>query len=309
MNYRFTGTQEDDNALELEWEVEADAYLHAAMVAYDGCPEHHNEFFETEDVRLQVFSESEPEPRIIADRSDVTRLDWLFLLRDDSDNAVQVTPGDIVQLFATNRNGREVAGVVLGSIFSGMEYVFPTFRDFSARPFHQKLDVGYHVEVETECPSCHGTGVYKSVFEHGRTGVVCRTCEGSGLHIVKYRPFQGRQRRADVQRVYPRSGHVVDDHIEGGVEYEAFFNNESAPNVVGNELRGVMCPAGRWKDEPGFQKIALWKTCEAHVQWGGRFSLCPCFPNKQACWELFDKQYEVMTSELRERRDACDQKH
>ena len=60
------------------------------------------------------------------------------------------------------------------------------------------------IEMEIECPSCGGTGLYQGMGEGKGTAVICHSCEGSGsyMYSYSYNDFTGRKIKEGIQRVY-----------------------------------------------------------------------------------------------------------
>ena len=60
------------------------------------------------------------------------------------------------------------------------------------------------IEMEIECPSCDGTGIYKGMAEVDGTGVICNSCKGTGaiIYSYSYKDFTGKRMRYDIKRVY-----------------------------------------------------------------------------------------------------------
>ena len=83
--------------------------------------------------------------------------------------------------------------------------------------------------VETQCSACAGTGVYCGFAEPKGTGVVCLKCNGSGMKIVTYIPFTGRQSRSDVQIVRLSCGNFIGTGVGPvgtSVTYEEFLQGK-----------------------------------------------------------------------------------
>jgi len=86
-----------------------------------------------------------------------------------------------------------------------------------------------HMEIETECSSCGGRGVYCGFAEPRGTGVVCLNCEGTGCRKVKYTPFTARKRREGVEIVRRSKGGFIGTGVGptgASVTYEEFLGGK-----------------------------------------------------------------------------------
>jgi len=82
------------------------------------------------------------------------------------------------------------------------------------KPFEETEDF-YIVDIERECGSCKGTGLYVGMAERDGAAVVCHTCKGSGKvsHYQKHPKFKGRKKRDGVERVFhTASGYGIVAH-------------------------------------------------------------------------------------------------
>ena len=61
-------------------------------------------------------------------------------------------------------------------------------------------------ELQIQCRSCNGTGLYCGFAEPKGTAVVCRNCGGSGAEIIRYEPYTGRKPRVGVSQVVADGG-------------------------------------------------------------------------------------------------------
>ena len=57
-------------------------------------------------------------------------------------------------------------------------------------------------EIQIECPSCKGTGLYVGVCERDGCAVVCTQCKGKGYTTYRYNDFTGRKIREGIKRVF-----------------------------------------------------------------------------------------------------------
>ena len=150
-------------------------------------------------------------------------------------------------------------------------------------------------EVDAECHSCKGTGIYAGAAERNGAGVVCRTCGGSGCeHItVNYTPFSGRKGRNDIWRVFQANpGIIIGECPErgvalsnfGGMPYWGWFNG--AQFGPGTEDRQHTCPAWFYR-VADCDKVPTWDECRP----GQTFSDCKCFAEKHLCWQRWDAEF------------------
>lgn len=144
------------------------------------------------------------------------------------------------------------------------------------------------IEIDIECKSCSGTGVYQGMAEQAGAAVVCCTCKGTGKEHYKfsYTEFTKRKQAKDVKRVFQHNpGFVISsDPKFGGMPYKNWENGESFPD--GSELRQLVCPAW-WYQGIDWKKKPNWPHC---VSLGQSFSQCQHFPYKDQCWERYDKE-------------------
>lgn len=60
-------------------------------------------------------------------------------------------------------------------------------------------------EIEIQCPSCEGYGIYQGMSERDGSAVVCSSCKGTGKTIYRYREFTGRKVKENVKRIFKTS--------------------------------------------------------------------------------------------------------
>lgn len=153
--------------------------------------------------------------------------------------------------------------------------------------------MAHHViEFDSKCKACGATGLYMGMGERHGAAVVCEHCGGTGKqhHRIEYDDFNGRRPRDNVKRVFrcnPGISIGESDTVRledfGGLDYAAWTAGE--PFVAGTEMRRFTCP-GWWYQTADFIKKPNWNECR-----GARFSICPSFPNKAACWARWDREY------------------
>ncbi len=148
------------------------------------------------------------------------------------------------------------------------------------------------VEFVRQCVSCKGTGIYVGIGERDGFAVVCHTCDGTGKETVaiEYQEFTGRKRRKDVHTVIEVNpgitaglGNGCTKESFGGMLYKDWLAGK--PFAPKTEMRQYTCPAW-WYQTADYKKKPEWDECGC-----GRFSCCAHFPNKQACWERWDKEF------------------
>lgn len=149
----------------------------------------------------------------------------------------------------------------------------------------------HEMEVQAECDSCSGTGLYVGMAEHDGIAVQCSMCKGRGEVTKKFvwRDFEGRRDKPGVLRVLHANpgistgagnGYTI-EHF-GGLPVEAWKRGE--PFAPGTEMRAFTCPAW-WYQSADSNKKPNWNECG----WGA-FSRCPHFSTKAKCWERWDKE-------------------
>lgn len=150
------------------------------------------------------------------------------------------------------------------------------------------------IEMNIECRSCGGTGLYAGLGEGDGAAVVCHTCKGTGCEHYKldYQPFTERQDREGIERVYrvnpgiyigTGNGHTLEDF--GGMPYEDWREGASWP--AGSEDRQHTCPAWYYQIAD-YAKKPNWAKC---VGLGGTFFNCPHFEDKAKCWARWDEEF------------------
>lgn len=82
--------------------------------------------------------------------------------------------------------------------------------------------------LKAECSACRGTGLYRGMAESAGTAVVCLRCDGTGCEEIQYRPFSGRNRRNDVERVCRSAGSTIlaCGPVGQSITYEQFVAGE-----------------------------------------------------------------------------------
>lgn len=148
-------------------------------------------------------------------------------------------------------------------------------------------------KVKEKCKKCNGSGLYSGMGERDNSAVVCYNCKGTGCHefVHEYEEFESRTSvKGKVDRVFEANpgicigtgnGHSLEDF--GGISYENWLDGDKFPKK--SEMREFTCPAW-WYQTADYDKKPDWKECN----FGGTFSGCEHFCNKEKCWERFDKE-------------------
>jgi len=147
------------------------------------------------------------------------------------------------------------------------------------------------IEFDEQCKPCKGTGLYVGMAEYDGAAVVCHTCKGTGLHHVKieYNDFTGRKERLNIKRVFETNpGIGVGEGKQrfslsdfGGMPYKEWLQGLPFPKK--SEMRKFTCPAW-WYQSADYDLKPNWDKCG----WGGSFSGCKHFHEKDKCWEQWD---------------------
>lgn len=156
--------------------------------------------------------------------------------------------------------------------------------------------IKHTIEYDCKCYSCSGTGLYVGIAEHDGAAVVCYDCKGTGLvhKKIEYEDFEGRVLRTNIDRVFYTSCGIVigigrDKQYKlkdfGGMPYKEWFADQSFPEK--SEMRLFTCPQWYYQSAD-YEKKPDFEECKSN--YGGAFSGCASFPNKEKCWERFDKE-------------------
>lgn len=145
------------------------------------------------------------------------------------------------------------------------------------------------IEMDIQCPSCKGTGLYVGMAERDGYAVVCHQCKGTGKYhyVYEYEEFTGRKHRDDVSRVVEVNPGIVIGGTAldfGGVPYARWLVRGTFP--PGKEMRQYTCPAW-WYQSANYNLKPKWMECLGC----GVFSGCKQFPLKQECWDRWDREF------------------
>lgn len=158
------------------------------------------------------------------------------------------------------------------------------------------------VELEIQCKSCQGTGVYSGMGESRETAVICQTCSGSGKqqYSFQYEEFTGRKIKDGIKRVYKSGygykiglGKINFDKIgeidmdKEGVSYEEFLNGKKPGHI-----KQLGCPM--MADQSACHKIKGFteKCNKLHGSYLSYIPDCNNRKNKLQCWERFENGTE-----------------
>jgi hypothetical protein len=152
------------------------------------------------------------------------------------------------------------------------------------------------IEIEVECSSCSGTGVYVGMGERDGASVMCYQCKGTGKTKIRYTEFTGRKKAENVKRVYLKNyGYCLApkeidfknigkvDMSKEGVSYEDFLKGETPTH-----MKQMGCPMtadqGMCHDIKGFSE---W--CNQHgSSIGSTITDCKNQCNKLECWHRLE---------------------
>lgn len=146
-----------------------------------------------------------------------------------------------------------------------------------------------NIQIEVQCPSCEGTGLYKGFAEGEGCAVVCSVCKGTGKSSYFYHPFTGRKGRKGIKRVFRSScGYGSTAKGEGGCTYEEWKAGQRPAPV-----KEVYCPY-LWTDQSmqnsTHKAHKMYKSfCDRVLHGSGSISNCPLYKSKEKCWEEFEK--------------------
>jgi hypothetical protein len=79
--------------------------------------------------------------------------------------------------------------------------------------------------VKAQCGSCSGTGLYSGMCEGPNEAVICLDCNGTGCKKLEYKPYEGRKRKYNINRIRRSAGRLIIGPMGGHGEsmtYEQF---------------------------------------------------------------------------------------
>lgn len=157
------------------------------------------------------------------------------------------------------------------------------------------------IEMDIQCQSCKGTGVYVGMAERDGAAVVCHTCKGNGKYKYKfeYEEFDGLKKREDVTRVFKQSyGFVIAprkldfknigeiDMTKEGVSYDDFTKG-----AMPSHIKNLACPM--LADQSACHSIkGFTDDCDkldGGCLLGRMLTSCKNQQNKLDCWKRFEQ--------------------
>ena len=162
-------------------------------------------------------------------------------------------------------------------------------------------DSTYSVNVDIECRSCKGTGLYVGIGERDGAAVICHTCKGTGCENISftYPKFKQRKRRDDVKRVFknafmychcpndvtsPDDGRLI-EFSKGGCSYDEFLQG-----VQPKPVKTLYCPY-QWthQNSDGSMDALARSRCDGNVRCGQTYNECKLHCDMAECWRLYEQ--------------------
>ena len=151
------------------------------------------------------------------------------------------------------------------------------------------------IEIQIECQSCKGTGLYSGFAENKGVAVVCNKCDGTGsyFYTCSYNDFTGRKPKKGIKRVYLSgmgyeiglgkinfsNGIGIIDMDKEGISYTEFMSGKKPEHI-----KKLGCPMladqSACHNKKGF-------TDECNRLNGSRITKitnCKKYPDKKECW-------------------------
>lgn len=155
------------------------------------------------------------------------------------------------------------------------------------------------INLEIECQSCDGTGVYVGMGERDGAAVVCYICEGTGCqkYHFTYVPFTKRKINEKAERVFIKGyGYCVGtkpitlsngtfvDFSKEGVSYKEFLSGKM-PKHIKHMGCPMMADRGACQNKKGF-------VAKCNKKNDGYLNHIPSckYKDKVKCWERFENQ-------------------
>ena len=156
------------------------------------------------------------------------------------------------------------------------------------------------IELQVECPSCGGTGLYSGMAESEGVAVICHNCKGTGeySYTYSYTPFTGRKEAKNIKRVFKKGtqykiglgvinykGIGTINMDKEGVSYQEF-----CAGVMPKHIKQLGCPM--LADQGACHSIkGFVETCNSlNGGWIGYIPECKHRKNQSACWERFEEE-------------------
>ncbi len=153
------------------------------------------------------------------------------------------------------------------------------------------------INIDIECQTCEGTGLYSGMGEAKGASVICTRCKGTGCqkYHFEYDPFTERKIREDVKRVFITGyGYVVGvkpitldngvfvDFSKEGVSYEEFLNGK-----LPKHIKQMGCPMSADQSACHSIKGFTDKCNDLNGGWVFYIPSCKC-KDKLKCWDRFE---------------------
>ncbi len=152
---------------------------------------------------------------------------------------------------------------------------------------HEQTGSHHKIVITRQCSSCAGTGLYDGIGERDGFAVVCSQCSGTGKSIqtIEWEDFTRRIAAKGVRQVLECNPGICAGGTRdfGGMSYTDW--DAGLPFPPKSEMRQFTCPAW-WYQRADYSKKPEWPECMKC----GSFPGCDRFPNKEQCWEKFDKE-------------------
>lgn len=144
-----------------------------------------------------------------------------------------------------------------------------------------------NLKIETECSQCGGTGLYQGMAEKDGAAVECYICNGSGKKDIeiKYKLFNGRKIKENVNRVYKTAGGycITDKDTENvkfsqyGISYQEWLDNKKPIPIY-----DLHCPLQHYGQGTIIGEWLKDKVCPNSLM---MISKCNNRLHKTECWE------------------------
>jgi len=148
----------------------------------------------------------------------------------------------------------------------------------------------HYIEIEQQCSSCKGTGLYFGMAERDGFAVECNSCKGAGKSVYKYswREFEGRKFSEEAKFVVKSNPGIVLGLNNGEFtpeDFGAVLYQEWADGCEMPEMRMHTCPAW-WYQGVNYDLKPRWDECIGC----GSFVGCENFKSKDKCWDKWDSE-------------------
>lgn len=157
------------------------------------------------------------------------------------------------------------------------------------------------VEIEHECGSCTGSGLYSGMAEKDGCAVVCTSCHGTGRCVSKmtFMKFNGRRDKKGIKRVFQSAcgyGISADDvtrqedgkvikFSKAGCTY-----SEWKAGGIPKPIEDLHCPylhSGQRMQSSSHKAHALYESnCRQNMSFSW-ITDCKMYPCKEKCWKKY----------------------